>query len=314
MENPLSLHPLPESCLSHSVYTSSMEKISLLTLFVKSWRLSFACSRFYLFGLCIALPLASQLFFPLPHDSSDIMTLIPLIHSHFLFLSVFLIVICLSTIFGKSQLIPSLYKKIHPTNVETSNPSTKSLWKNFQKTILLELGFYFFLVCIFFVLSLPSITSFFLFKMISDTLIHLGFFAGILIFLLTFLIKEFSLFYYLLSPLRLLPAVERGSIFCMKRLSTTIFFLTTYFLFSLLFTFSLNLVMLGGVVLSQKLHLSESSTLVAFLISLPCLVWYAVFSQSLWLTFFLELATPKSTTPKESPLVVSNQVPESPTI
>lgn len=313
MENPLSLHPLPESCLSHSVYTSSMEKISLLTLFVKSWRLSFACSRFYLFGLCIALPLASQLFFPLPHDSSDIMTLIPLIHSHFLFFSVFLIVICLSTIFGKSQLIPSLYKKIHPTNVETSNPPTTSLWKNFQKTILLELGFYFFLFCIFLVLSLPSITSLFFFKMISDTLIHLGFFAGILIFLLTFLIKEFSLFYYLLSPLHLLPAIERGSIFCMKKLSTSIFFLMTYFLFSLLFTFSLNLVMLGGVVLFQKLNLSESSTIVAFLISLPCLVWYAVFSQSLWLTFFLELATPKSTAPKE-PVLFQEKVSEIPSI
>ena len=313
MENPLSLHPLPESCLSHSVYTSSMEKISFLTLFVKSWRLSFACSRFYLFGLCIALPLASQLFFPLPHDSSDIMTLIPLIHSHFLFFSVFLIVICLSTIFFFFLLIPSLYKKIHPTNVETSNPPTTSLWKNFQKTILLELGFYFFLFCIFLVLSLPSITSLFFFKMISDTLIHLGFFAGILIFLLTFLIKEFSLFYYLLSPLHLLPAIERGSIFCMKKLSTSIFFLMTYFLFSLLFTFSLNLVMLGGVVLFQKLNLSESSTIVAFLISLPCLVWYAVFSQSLWLTFFLELATPKSTAPKE-PVLFQEKVSEIPSI
>lgn len=278
-----------------------MEELSFFTLLNKSWHLSHARFRFFLFGGCIALPLASQSLLPLANVTKE-EEVIALVSAYPGYTLAFLLLHFSCIWLGKSQLIPALYSELRSENSQHTTSPSLSPSSPLKKTAILDiiLGLFLFLVII--VLLLPSLLSFLMYQNIPETLITLGLLVFLPLFFLTFLIREFSLFYFLLSPLRLFPSLERGvSLFLGKRFLSLSFGLFCFFL-SILFTFSLNLVMLGGVVLWQRFLLSEAVPFLPFVVSFIGLTWYIVFSQALWLTFFVTLASPsQGTTPKETP-------------
>lgn len=296
----------------HILSAFFMEKISFLDILIRSWRLSFARFHFFFFGFCMALPLASRFLLPLPNTPLDGKTLIGIVTTYprtTLSLLTFSLVF---TLFGKSQLIPALYRELRPNPSKQRAAHPLFRWQDLQTTLILEglVSLLFFFVLI--ILASPSLLSLFLYQSIPDSLIVLGTLAALPILISLFLIREFSLFYALLTPLRLFSAAERGvSLFIQKR-SPSLVFSVFSFLISILFTISLNLVMLGSIVLLQRLPLLTSS-LPAFFVSLTGFTWYTIFNQALWLTFFVELAAPKDTSPETVP-PLKEEVSEIPTI
>lgn len=290
-----------------------MEKISFSDILWESFRLSFADKKLLLFGFFLAVPIASQFLLPLSSENSLNTEATVQLVSTFPFTT--FAVLCFFFflhILGKGSLIALLSSFIRPTLPKPSvTPSL--IWKNTKKTFLLNTVFGIFFILLIFFLSLPSFISFFLFGHIPKTLISLG--TGVFLFvaLIVFFIHTFSLFYFLLSPLKLFSAIERGYVLLYTyRLSSLLFGLFTFSL-CIIFTFCLNLVMLGGVVLFQGIFQDIPQSIVFFIMSLCSLTWFTVFTQALWLNFFIRLATPKDPLPEKAPeAILKESVPETP--
>lgn len=104
-------------------------------------------------------------------------------------------------------------------------------------------------------------------------------------------IRQYGLFYHLLSPLRLRSSVDRGAALFSK------FFLRSlgFWIFSIavaaVFTFFLNAAMLGTSSLFMKVGLVPFSEQIVLGIGFIGFVWFMVFDQALSLRFFEDLAS-----------------------
>lgn len=257
----------------------------------------------------MALPIATQFLLPNGFDA-EALTATVLATPGYAFL--FVCFYFLFTFFGKGNLIYELATSHSAHTKNQTKLPRRSLIERLKKTTLLEASFGIFLLLITLILVLPSGFSLFLFEKIPEMLILIGVIVFLPILIITFFIRQFSLYYFLLSPLTLRSSCERGvALFIRHRSSIFLFGLFSFIIYGI-FTFSLNLAMLGGVVLFQKIFGDIVQSLFFFFSGLFFLTWYTVFNQALWFHFFTHIAKPKESTPQESPLVASDQVPESP--
>lgn len=288
-----------------------MERTPFFDILVQSWNLSFSRTTFLLFGFFMALPIASQ-FLILPEEITDVAILTEIILASPGYSLLFFCGSFLFTLFGKANLIQRLSLTQNTENAPRQIPPRHSPRDLIKKMFLLETSFGIFLLGIGLILTIPSALSFVAYQRIPEALVLLGLIVFIPIVIILFFVRQFSYYYYLLSPLRLKSAIERGAVLFIRYRSPTFLFGIFYFFLYSIFTFSLNLAMLGGVVLFWKFFGDVSQPLFSFVGSLFFLSWYAVFEQTLWFRFFMSLAGPKPAPQEDGVLIKEHGAPETP--
>jgi hypothetical protein len=271
-----------------------MEKISFSTIVQESWRISFSRASFFVFGALMALPFTGQLFIPsyLPEES-----LKSFLEQHSFFIFLLLISLSVAKLFGKSNLIVSLNTTLKNIGARP-RISWRNSWKHFVKAFLIDTILFLFFLVLITILLLPSFFSFAFFGTFPSLLLLFGILILVPVLLISFFIREFSFFYFLLSPVNLRGAFETSATLFMKHRSICLLFGLFALLLGLLFTFCLNLAMLGIVALFHSNPLlSEEGALLGT--GLFFLSWYEVFWQAMWLNFFQQLAAPKNEVPEE---------------
>jgi len=291
-----------------------MEKLSFPDVLITSWRLSFSRASFLLLGFFMALPIATTNLVLPAAETLDLNVFQATIGLHPLGALLFLLWYFLSTLYGKSNLITALDTDLRHTETSPRRPfSFLRSFHTFKKALFVDLVIAGFFDLFLFILSLPSLVSFLTWSVVPQALITIGIIAFVPVAIISFFIREFALFYFLLSPLRLKTAFEASTSFFIRYRFLCLFYGLSFVLIGTLFTFSFNLVMLPVVALLQKILPTIKETTLFFIGSLLYLAWYQIFWQALWLTFFHRLATPKETVSGEIvETVFKEKVSESP--
>ncbi|MBP7060745.1 MAG: hypothetical protein KBA91_02090 [Candidatus Moranbacteria bacterium] len=289
-----------------------MEPVSYLDIFLQSLRRSAPSRTLWLLSLILALPgaLTELLIERVPLDTNAALLLLieqhPLLFVNALFCTVIL------TLTGKSGLIVTLEKQRHSKQhgTETTPPSYSSA---FIKALRIDSGFFLAFILIGIILALPLFFSLALGSGSEDTLFVLAGYTLIPILIIGYFLREFTYFYYLLSPLGLKSSFERSNDFFLRHVRYCIPFGILSFITTLLFTFFLNLVIMA-IAVTTTVFPGHSGAFPLFVAVLFCLTWYGVFHQTLWFTFFQTLARPR--TPQSQPetlsKVLKEEVPEMP--
>ncbi len=275
-----------------------MEKIFFSEILTESWHRSFSRVGFFVFGFFIALPATLYSILFSSTENFRIEEWLPYISSHQTTILTFLFIYFLSTLFGKSNLILSLHHNIKQTDTK-KEPLFKTLFLSIKKAFFIDLV----MICFFFLfistLSLPALISYATFGTVKGGLIALGMLVFFPVTIIAFFVREFTFFYFLLTPLKLKSSFEAGVQFFLRFRTFCLWFGFFSLLTDLLFTFSYNLVMLPIVAFFTKTIPSLSETTLFLFGSLIAVTWYTVFKQSLWLSFFHRLASPKDAVMKE---------------
>lgn len=291
-----------------------MEKISFLDIFLESWRLSISRRRLYVFGLCMALPGAALLVFLQTESVLTQAFFESFVAQHLFVSALFLVWYFFFMLFGKSNLIIALNETLH-TNAPQKNTPLSARIAPLKKALSLDLiiiGFFLILITI---LSLPALLSSLLFGTLPASLLLLEKLALFPVIIIAYFVREFTYLYFLLSPLRLKASFEASSNLFMTRRFHCLSFGLFFLCISILFTFFMNLAMLGIVALLQKWLPAGNELITLFVISLLFLTWYEIFRQALWFTFFRFLATPKEKMTDETTAVpIEEKITEVPTV
>lgn len=290
-----------------------MEKISFLDIFLESWRLSISRRKLYAFGIWIALPGAALLVFLEKETAPSQVSPETFIMEHLFAFVIFLLGYFFFVLFGKSNLIITLHETFHKSTPQKNTPLSTTILP-FKKALSLDLAIIGFFLILIVILSLPALLSSLLFGILPESLILLEKLALFPVVIIGYFVREFAYFYFLLSPLRLKASFEAGSNLFMKHWQYCLSFGLIFLFISVLFTFFMNLAMLGIVALLQKLLPMGNELAILFVISLIFLAWYEVFRQALWFTFFRFLATPKEKITDETVVTpIEEKVTEVPT-
>ncbi|MBI2439369.1 MAG: hypothetical protein HYV45_02065 [Candidatus Moranbacteria bacterium] len=174
-------------------------------------------------------------------------------------------------------------------------PSFSLLVQTGWKTLLLETLFLFIFLGIFIIISLPLFIATKNNPSVVSSLLALSLPVFFLCGIVIFFIKQYTLFYFLFSSIRLRASIElAGRLFSRFTAQSFLFGLFS-FLVVILFTFFLNLVILGTVAFVQAILSSFNENVVVLFVSFFALLWFTVFYNALWLVFFQTLAAPKET-------------------
>lgn len=295
------------------------EKLPFSKLFLSAWRATLSHKLPWAFGFLLAVTsIIGNQWSSIFSDANSFQELIDILSekSPVILFSSFLIFIalfCLET-FSKSNLIVSLSFVAEKTNLPNRPDNFQSLGKNFFRALLLECSALLFLLMVIVILSLPFLIAASKNPGAMNTLYSLGFLAFVPIALAIFFIKQFALFYTLLSPLGFRASVETGGMLFSRFIPRSLLFGLFFLVLTVLFTFFVNTLILILVALSEKIGFSQGSLSITIIISLVFFAWFSVFGQALWLAFFKEIAGPKETEPvKEKEVVFDNQtLPEIP--
>ncbi len=197
-------------------------------------------------------------------------------------LSVFFVV----NIIGKSNLIVSLSFITYKNNLPNHPTTPRAIGSNFIRSFFLECIALLLLIVTVGFLSLPLLIASETNPGTLSSLIIFSFLTFIPIALTIFLIKQFALFYLLLSPLGIRGSIETGSALFSRFFSLSLLFAFFSFLVTISFTFFANLVILGITVLSKNIPLPFGEGIPSLIVSFIFFAWFALFEQALWLAFF----------------------------
>lgn len=274
-----------------------LKKLELHTLFLSAWHASFSKRLPWIFGLFLAIVGIAENWFgtTLPDAASfqeflAFFTEKPLIAVFSLLL--FFILLFGLEIFGRSNLIVSLSFVTEKSILPNHPISPKAIGKNFWRALLLECLTLLFLSVVVGILSLPYLIASSQNPEALDTLLRLGIIAFIPIAIVVFFIKQFALFYLLLSPLKLRRSLETGGALFSRFIFQSLLFGLFSFVLIFLFTFCVNAVILSLATLLEKLGLPPETLVVSSIVGLIFFTWFSIFQQALWLAFFKSIAGP----------------------
>ncbi len=291
-----------------------MEKISFLDILSRGWSLSLSRISLFLFGILIALPIGLEVFIK-PSSEESFFTLLSQYATFHPFGTLFLILsLFFTSLLGKSGLIIMLNKTEQDNQAAKKMPTLTEFLKAFKRAIQLDISVIGFFILLTIVLSLPALLATYTLGTVPDILAFLSLLVFVPIIIVAFFIREFSYFYFLLSPLKLTSSLGAGANLFMNKRFLSITFGFFSLLITILFTFSFNLVMLGIVVVFQKIVPSLSENIVLLIVSLLYFSWYGVFRQTLWFLFFKSLAAPKDDLPEKEEILLEKKVSEIPSI
>lgn len=276
------------------------EKLPLHSFLLSAWHASFSKKLPWIFGALLATlgSIESRLGSTFP-DTASFQEFLNIISekSGETLLSLFLIFVFLFCfdIFGKSNLIVSLSFVTGKTRLLNHPDTARAIGKNFLRAFLLECLAFLFLLAVIGILSLPILIASSRNPEVMNTLLGLGLLAFVPIALAVFFIKQFSLFYLLLSPLHIRGSLEIGSSLFSRFIFQSLLFGLFSFMLTALFTFSVNAVILGSTLLSKNPGLPFEDASIALVVGLAFFTWFGIFKQALWLAFFKFIAGPRET-------------------
>lgn len=297
-----------------------LEKLPFHLFLLSAWRASLSKKLPWIFGSLLAiLGVIESRFSSVFPDTASFQEFLNIISekSTGTILSFLLIFVFLFSfeIFGKSNLIVSLSFVTGKTRLPNHPDTIRAIGKNFFRAFLLECLALFFLLAVTLILSLPFLIASSRNPEVMGTLISLGLLAFVPIAIAIFFIKQFSLFYLLLSPLQIRGSLETGSSLFSRFIFQSLLFGLFSLILTALFTFSVNAVILGITLISKKSGLPFEDASIALVIGLAFFAWFGVFQQALWLAFFKFIAGASETKEvvKEKESALDNQtLPEIP--
>lgn len=286
-----------------------MERISVSTIILESWHLTRASWKFFLYGALLGLPSAVIIALLETQPTLSEAELATLVTNHLGYcISFFLVYLC-SLFIGKSHLILS-FQEYTKKNFREHSLFPHLLLTPFMKALRIDLAFFFFALIILVLLALPALAATLMENNAVPALLLLGKLTLLPIIAIGYFIREFTYFYFLLSPLTFRGSLEAGSNLFFRQKSACLSFGLAFLLLILLFTFSFNFVMLSIVALLKQMPLLPT-TIGFFLAALIILGWYEVWRQALWFRFFQAIARPKDPAPDEAvPVALEKKVPE----
>jgi hypothetical protein len=284
-----------------------MTSFSFVDLLSDSWRLSLRRRQLWIGGAILALPILAQTYYltDVPSQSSE---LISYITTHFREVSLFLIITFVCSLIGKSLLILLLHRAT--SKKDTSSISRRTLRQAIVRGLLIELSLLLFILLVGCVLALPLLMALMSLGTIPPILHWLSLVVILPISLVVFILREFIFFYFLLTPgIRFKSALEASVALFQRNTSLSVQFFLFFLWGALLFTFSLNLVMLGIVALSHVLlpSMADTSMLVG---SFVALAFYEIVRQTVWFQFFQKLATPQDPVETTLPAILKKEITE----
>jgi len=202
----------------------------------------------------------------------------------YIFLGLFIFFVI--SIVGKSNLIASLSFITYKNNLPNYPTTLRAIGSNFIRSFFLECIALLFLIATIAILSLPLLIASETNPGALPSLIIFSSLTFIPIALTIFLMKQFALFYLLLSPLGIRGSIETSGVLFSRFFSLNLLFIFFTFLVSVLFTFLVNLVILGITVLSKNIPLPFGEGVLPLIVSFVSFTWFALFEQALWLAFF----------------------------
>jgi len=194
---------------------------------------------------------------------------------------------------GKGNLIVSLSFITNKNHLSHYPITPRAIWKNFVSLFLLECIAFIFLILILGVLSLPFLIASKTNPATLPILLNFALLTFIPLAFIVSLVKQFTFLYVLLSPLKIRTAIEAGSSLFSKFMTPSLIFSFLTLLLTVLFTFFVNLVILGITVFSEKISLAQEALFLSFVVSFILFTWFALFLQALWITFFKSIALPQ---------------------
>lgn len=275
---------------------------------MQSWRFSHASFHFFPYGILLALPTVLLLSLLQKNPDLSLPELSTYVSAHPKLSLLFFIWYILCLFLGKSRLI--LLFQTHQNRQKKNLDHMPSSWLGFTKALQIDTLFFALFLLILFIIALPSLFALFVNDASLATLLFLGELTLLPIILVGYLLREFTYFYSLLSPLTLKGSLEAASSLFSRQKFTCLTFGLHFFFVSLLFTFFFNFGMLSIVALLKQLPFLPENTML-FTVSLLVLGWYEIFRQALWFHFFQSIARPKDPTPDEMVSVtLEKKVPE----
>lgn len=297
-----------------------MERLHFREFFLQAWRASISRKLPWMFGSVIAIASIAEtrMNTVLPDTASfDELRGIFGEKDPGEWFSIFLILVLLFIVgtFGKSNLIASLSAIAGKTGLPNYPDTVRALGKNFFRALSLESLALLSLLLSIGILSLPLWIASSRNPEAMLPLTTLGLFTLIPIVIIIFFIRQYALFYLLLAPLAIRGAIETGASLFSRFIFQSLFFGLFSFALTILFTFCLNLVILGIVVLSQKVSLPLGEAGVSLATGFVFFAWFAIFQQALWLAFFKAIAgahDTRKTVAEKDAAFTDNNLPEIP--
>lgn len=218
-------------------------------------------------------------------------------------------------ILGKSNLIASLAFVAGKTGLSNHPDNARAVGKNFFRALLLEGIALLALLAVIGILAIPLLIASSRNLEAQGLIAILSILTFIPVAIIIFLIKQLSLFYLLLSPVRTRGAIEVGSALFYRHIVPSLLFGLFALTLAVLFTFLTNLIILIVVLLFGKLSIPLPEIYASLAIGAAAFTWFAVFQQALWLVFFKSIAGPRVTetaATEKAEALISGNLPETP--
>lgn len=301
-----------------------IEKLSFYEFFLQAWRASISPKRVTLiFGLIVAISniAASRLdiVFPYIFSLNKFVLMFPeKIYDEVFFIFLWAALFFTIGVFGKGNLIVSLSYIAGKIGLPNYPNTFTALKKNFLNTLKVELLALFSLLAVTFIILLPLGIASANNPNVMNLLIILGLLTFIPTAIIIFFIKQYSLFYFLLSPVSFRGSIETACTLFSKFFLKSVLFGLFFLALMALFTFFLQMIILGVVFLAQKISLSLEEQIISFAVSFVFFAWFAIFQQALWLAFFKSIAGTrdivKAAAEKEKETAITGNLPEIPPV
>lgn len=299
-----------------------MKNIEFYTCFLQAWRASLTkVSLPWFFAALIAFASITEArlttLFPASTTPTNVIKLASEMNPE-QWANIFLglVVLFLLKAFGKSNLIVSLASVAGKTGLPNFPTTKQAVTTNFSRGLLVEsLVLVIFLITIS-LLLLPAWIASARNPETTPLLIGLAILTLLPIGIIILLFRQYALFYFLLTPLRLRSAIEVSA-----SLLSRVFFQSIGFgLFAvslvLLFTFAMDVAILSVSTVLSQLG-TRAVTIVSFILNFIFFAWLAIFLQALWLSFFKSLVgthpSPKTRQDKKDKKIeLTDTLPETP--
>jgi len=280
-----------------------MEKISFYTLASVAYKKIFIQKTPWIFGSVLALTLISEdkVFSSLKTLTSLEEVTAFLSRQSFESVWPFLLITLLLALvhaFGQGNLITSLQFLIEGKKFAYTISKRKTLIRSTVILFLIETILFSILLGILGILSLPLFLASFVNTSALPLLTNLLLLTLLFFILLFSLLKQFIFCYALFSPLSLRSAFKLSVNLFYKHTSISIFFFIFTLFLSTLFTFFVNIAILGIVAIVKWLSLPLTQNTIEIFCLFAFFAGFSVFLQALWILFFASIAKSKDE-PKE---------------
>lgn len=267
------------------------EKAPFSEIFLQAWKASSPRATTLVFGALVACGMATEQVVAQalgrPDQESIASALRGAWGDYAGELSALLAIVLLAHVFGQANLIAALSSR------KRQGFRLGDISVRFAQTLAVDAVAVAIVAVLMLVFASPALIA----LLSNQSAFHGAAFLGALAFLPVLFagtfIRQYGLFYYLLSPLCFRDSIDRGTALFLKYVVRSFAFWLFSFALAAAFTFLVNAAMLGTSSLFTAVGLKVFSGQAATVAGFVGLVWFAIFDQALTLRFFEDLASEK---------------------